>query len=435
MNLETSSKSAFKPTLKISRKISINYNTLCMAACIVYFAQDAIRVIIGTVIPFFSSDALTWFMIFLMYTPLIIALITSPSKVAPAVKRFLILLVIVAAFFMVTYMVHPEYSSWFFEGSYKIWDWIFRPNQFIYAYLFISIIKRPEDAIKALKTVGYLLLLYYTYKLLRAQAVGYWVTTTTASGATHEAYDLNYGYDNLLVFAIFFSCGFKEKKPLYFILSAVSFVEILLGGSRGPLLAIAVMLILMYARYRKGISKNLRILILFGALVLALIYFVLGFSGSIALLGTLLSKIFGSSSRTIQTLLEGAGALDSSGRDRLYEMAFDMIKNGFWGYGAYGDRYVIGRVFWVGYVHNIFLEFLIDFGWIIGGFFIIKMVLGTLRMLFRCEDDNWYTLFLIFAIPSIKLFLSGSFWFLEAFWAAIAVSQMYKRKMKRGNIV
>lgn len=433
--MEAIHKQVMKPTLKTSRKVLINYNSLCIAACVVYFAQDAIRVLIGTALPIFGSNSLTWFMIFLMYAPLVASYLMAPSKVGPAIRRFIVLLVLTAAFFLVTYLIHPEYESWFFEGSYKIGNWIFRPNQFIYAFLFISIVKDPKDALKALKVVGYLLLAYYTYKILRARAVGYWITTTTASGPQHAAYDLNYGYDHLFVFAIFLGCGFKEKKPLYFVLSAISFIEILLGGSRGPLLAIAIMLILMYFRYRQDLSKFLRVIIIFGAIVLALLYIALGFEGSVILFGSLLSRIVGSSSRTIQTLLGGSSALDSSGRDRLYNMAIEMIKNGFWGYGAYGDRYVIGRVFWVGYVHNIVFEILIDFGWILGGFFIAKMAIALIKMLLQCKDDNWYMLFMIFLIPSIKLFLSGSFWFLEAFWAAIAVYQMYQREVKRGNVV
>ena len=313
-------------------------------------------------------------------------------------------------------------------------EWIFQPNKFIYAYLFISIIKKPEDGINALKIVGYLLLAYYTFKLVRAKMVGYWVTTTTASGPQNAEYDLNYGYDHLLVFAIFFGCAFKEKRPLYFILAAISLIEILLGGSRAPLLAVAAMMLLMYFRYRKDLNKVLRVLIFFAAVTLILLYVALGLEGFIVLLGTILSKIFGSSSRTIQSLLGGASALDSSGRDRLYTMALDMIKNGFWGYGAYGDRYVIGRVFWVGYAHNVFLELLIDFGWIIGGFFCIRILVAALRMVFRCKDENWFILFIIFAVPSLKLLLSGSFWFLEVFWAAAAVYRLYLGETRERRI-
>ena len=415
-------------------KFTLHGNALCLIACIIYFAEDAVRVIIGNALPVFTTNQLTWLMIALMYLPLIGALGLEPSRVWPALGRFFLLFIAVAAFFYVTYLIHPEYSGWFFDSAYPINEWIFQPNQFLYAYLFISIVRKPEDAIKALKLVAYLLLAYYTFKLVRARILGYWITTTTSAGAVEAEYDLNYGYDHLLVFSIFFACGFKEKKLLYFLMAAISVLEILLGGSRGPLLAVSLMLLLMYFRFRREVSPVLRGAILSAALLVAALVLVLGFQDFVIFIGSLLSKVLGSSSRTLDTMMSGEKLLDGTGRDRLYAIAIDMIKTGFWGYGAYGDRYVIGQVFWVGYAHNIFFELLIDFGWILGGFFIVKMAIAVFRMLFQCKDNDWYLLFMIFFIPSIKLLLSGSFWFLDSFWAAIAVYHMYRSRVMKKRL-
>jgi len=115
-------------------------------------------------------------------------------------------------------------------------------------------------------------------------------------------------------------------------------------------------------------------------------------------------------------------------------MAIDMIKNGFWGYGAYGDRYVIGRVYWVGYCHNIFLELLINYGWIIGGILCISIVVTSLKMLITCKNESWWICFVIFFVPSMKLLLSGSYWYLEAFWACIAVYLMYRKHIRSERV-
>jgi len=417
--------------LGITKPIRITTETLCMMAFILYFAQDAIRVLVATAFSFLSADVVTWIMIVVMYMPLVLALILDFQRMRRLVATFLLLLLMVAAFFEITYLIHPEYASWYFEGSYPVLRWIFKPNRFLYASLFVLIMPSPKATIKALKIVGLLLLVYYTYRLVKAEYLGYWITTTTASGPQNAEYDLSYGYDHLFVFAIFFVCGMQEKKPLYFVLAGISIIEIILGGSRGPLLYIAVMAILLFLRYRKTINIKIRALMTLLIVLLAGICLVLGIEGSVVLLGTILSKVLGTSSRTVQTLLGGtSSALDSSGRDQLYAIALNMIKNGFWGYGAYGDRYVIGQTFWVGYSHNLFLEILIDFGWIVGGILCIRIVVNSIKMLFFCKEDDWYVLFTVFFIGSMKLLSSGSFWFSEPFWGAIAVYYLYRREKK-----
>ncbi len=418
--------------LKKKLELKITYETLYGISLVLFFGQDAFRVLLATVLPIIPTDMTFWVIIILMYMPLIIALLLKKSDNL-FVFRFLVCLIGVALIFLVTYLIHPEYHDWFFESSYPIGNTIFRPNQFLYAFLFVSAVADPDEIIKYMKVAAYVLLAYYTYRLLKARALGYWITTTTASGAAHAAYDLNYGYDHLLVLATFTCCGVKEKKKLYFVLAAISFVEILLGGSRGPLIGTAILLALLFYRYRDRFSKGTKIIVVSAAVLMLFLLLFFGLDTILSVIGSILSRIFGnSSSRTLQMLISGKSddLLDNSGRSRLYGMAFDMIKNGFFGYGAYGDRYVIGQVFWVGYTHNIFLEFLIDYGWLIGGTLCILTIADSLNILFRCKNESWWICFVIFFIPATKLLLSGSYWYSESFWAAIAVCLMYKRAVK-----
>jgi hypothetical protein len=411
----------------------VTSTTLCGLSLVLFFTQEAFRVLIATVLPFLSYNMTVYLIILLMYFPLILSLVLR-RKSNGYLIRFLICLGLVAAIFFVTYLIHPEYSYWFFESSYPIGTRIFRPNQYLYAFLFVSAVDDPDELIKYMKVVAYILLAYYSYRLLRASMLGYWITTTTAQGPTRTSYDLNYGYDHLIVLTTFICCAFREKKIYYFILAGISLVEILLGGSRGPLISVAILLLIMYLRYKQQFSKLARIAVFLGVALLVALYFLPGGMQVIMMvLRAVLGRIFGSSSaRTIQMLIEGQVhvLLDNSGRTRLYNMAIDMIKNGFWGYGAYGDRYVIGRIYWVGYCHNIFLELLIDYGWIIGGILCISIVVNSLKMLITCKNESWWICFVIFFVPSMKLLLSGSYWYLEAFWACIAVCLMYRKHIR-----
>ena len=56
---------------------------------------------------------------------------------------------------------------------------------------------------------------------------------------------MNYGYNHLLVMAIFGYFAMKEKKLFYWILCGISVLEIILGGSRGPLVGVGIFGILL----------------------------------------------------------------------------------------------------------------------------------------------------------------------------------------------
>jgi len=411
----------------------ISQQALCGISLICFLAQDAFRVLIATLLPFLSYRYVTFFLIILMYAPLVFSLCLKKRGHYGYLGSFFICLLLVALIFLVTYCLHPEYESWYFAGSYPIWDRIFRPNQFLYAFLFVSAIENPKDLMKYLKLAAYILLAYYSYRLLKASIQGYWITTTTSAGPTRTSYDLNYGYDHLFVFSVFCCCGFRDKKAIHLILAGISLVEILMGGSRGPLLGVMLMLVISYILYRKTLSKLFRVLILCVALLIMLLYLFLGMDAFLMGIGVIFGKL-GISSRTIEKLLSGSGALDGTGRDRLYGIAIEMIKKGFWGYGAYGDRYVIGKVFWVGYAHNIVLEMLIDFGWIFGTVICLKMLYDCIKMTFFCRSQAWRDAFIVFMIPCTKLLLSGSFWFSEAFFACIAIRIMYARWEKQQKL-
>lgn len=414
----------------------LSQQALCGISLVCFLAQDAFRVVIATLLPFLPYKYVTFFLIVMMYAPLILSFCLKKKGHYGYLGRFFICFLLVGLIFFVTYCLHPEYKDWYFAGSYPIWERIFRPNQFLYAFLFVSAIEDPKDLLKYLKLAAYILLVYYSYRLLKAQIQGYWLTTTTSAGQVRSEYDLSYGYDHLFVFSVFCCYGFRERKLHNFILSGISLIEILMGGSRGPLLGVVLMLVIMYFLYRKSLSRWIQALILVTVVLVTLLYLVLGMEGFLILVGSMFKQL-GISSRTIDKMLSGSDALDGTGRDRLYGIAIDMIKEGFWGYGAYGDRYVIGKVFWVGYAHNIVLEMLIDFGWILGTAICVKILFDCVRMIFFCRDQAWRDAFIVFMIPCTKLLLSGSFWFSEAFFACIAIQLTYSKweKQKRKELM
>ena len=101
----------------------------------------------------------------------------------------------------------------------------------------------------------------------------------------------------------------------------------------------------------------------------------------------------------------------------------NMIKNGpFYGYGVYGERNIVYNlgIRW-GYSHNIFLELLVSFGWLIGSIIIIVMVIGIVHFFVKVKNKDERLLFVIFLTLSFELLLSNTLWLHVAPWALMAL--------------
>ena len=75
-----------------------------------------------------------------------------------------------------------------------------------------------------------------------------------------------------------------------------------------------------------------------------------------------------------------------------------------------------------GYTHNIFLEILVSFGWVLGGLISILIVLGIIRLFRKSDDKDEKLLFLIFLTVSFELLvLSNSIWLHFGLWSLMAL--------------
>lgn len=410
-------------------KVSVNAQNCAIIAFVLYLSYEPIYVVLDIVFP---SVLAMIFAFIIIYLPLLLSIYLS--KKIP--WDFLMFFLIIVLIFAISYMFHPEYHDWYFEGSYRLTRRIFRPDRYLYAYLFVRTINKPENVLKSLKFASLILLFYYSYRLLHAMSVGYWITNSTGTDI-QASYDLNYGYGHLLVFSTFLVTAYREKKKRYYLLALISAMEVFLGGSRGPIIFMVVLFVILfvYKIQKSGFDKKIFLIGL--SLVFIGIFAYIGFEGICSIAGNILAQFGFGDSRTVQNLINGTIS-DDNGREELYLIAINMIKqNGLigLGYGAYGDRYVIRQAYiWVGYCHNIILELMIDYGFIAGLILTITIVANVLKMLFTNIEQDWKYLFLIFFIPSCKLLLSGSYWYSESFFAAIAVCVSYKLYKKHREI-
>ena len=228
---------------------------------------------------------------------------------------------------------------------------------------------------------------------------------------------------------------YKNNSLLNLASTLVIFVLQLLYGGRMSMLSCVVFVVMLFVVdliWRKRTQqKNAVSIIIF--LAATSLFFVYILSGNNALATALRD------SRTIQTILSG-NFVSSSSRDTIYEYGRNIIMNqGIKINGLFGDRimllqYMPGGSLTTGYIHNVFYEFIIDFGLLLGPVLLAFIFVPFCVSLIRTKDVvNKYVLIFFFCLIVLRLLVSGS-WLIEGqFFVFIFVS--YNGFTKKGTVL
>lgn len=196
----------------------------------------------------------------------------------------------------------------------------------------------------------------------------------------------------------------ENKQKIDLVLAIILTVSILTGGARGGLVqVIAAWLIYLC------VKKNYKMLAI-SVLTITGIYVLLLFFSD-----WLLQFEAIRSSRTLLILLKGS-FYDSSGRDVFYRRAMEYFgeQHAFtqlFGLGIGGERkFIAQNLIEVGYVHQIFLELILHFGYI-GGIvaILILIILSTMGLHFMSSKENYVLLGTVIFSSTIPLLVSGSY--------------------------
>lgn len=233
----------------------------------------------------------------------------------------------------------------------------------------------------------------------------------------------------------------KEKNIWWLIAGIVDFFLIVIYGGRMSMLSVLIFAIFLVFFFERGKKRTARkILYFIGILVVG---FVLYFNAD-AILGVIANKVEKSGyqgSHIAQKILSG-NIMASNTRDIIYEKAIHEIKNmGFHIYGLFGDRIRLDTYGHTGgyttnYVHNIFLELLLSFGWVLGGVCIIALVYYILTRLFSRNKEYSIVVFAFCCMFFLRLLVSGSFLVEGGFVLLLGVlhNRFYRCKTSKGNI-
>lgn len=370
--------------------------------------------------------------LFLISSIPLVILFLNKSQVYKRALPFVYLFIIIVVIILITFMFNIDSRMFLTRENYGLLR-VLRPDCAIYAFLFFSMLENPSKILDVIKKYAYLDFIYlliveYLPRLIR----GYWIDINYLGQSVQYQYNLSFGYLLLLPVIVFLYFYIKERKFHYLFIIAGGLFLIFTQGSRGALLVVGIFAGLMILNnIMETKEKKQRLIKL--SLILLLCLVVIMFGHYLINMIVSLLKNIGIHSRTLDLFASGEITNDS-GRSIIWNAVIEGIKNGsIWGYGFFGDRPFVYPFHYVGYSHNIFLELIISFG-LFGIIIILLMIIGACLMIFKCSDNQWREIFIIYFSLSCQLMISMSFWYVPEFWATLAIGytyfKIYRRKRK-----
>jgi hypothetical protein len=360
----------------------------------------------------------------IIYLPVFLLCILNPRKYIKL--DFLALMAFVLTFFIITIIIHPEYEPYYTREDYGIWDHVLIPFRGLYAYLFVRLVENPKRIQNNMKISGWCMFIYFFYEYRLFLQRGYWYGVAGNNAYAKMSYSVSFGYEVLLFALFFFYAALEEKKVQDIVASVICLVMILAGGSRGPVLFIGLFFVVYILIELKKNKYRYRIMIAVGSIsvILYMLY------DTILKIISNIIKRFGTSSRFIETLLNGSVSNDS-GRSKIWGAAVQMIKDNPFGYGAMGSRHIITDYIYAGYPHSVILEILIDFGVPFGSALLVFLLWNAISILYFKKNREWRCVFLPMFCASCSLFISLTYWSIPAFWATIGIGVNCYNSLKR----
>lgn len=399
----------------------IKSEQLAELSVILFFSNTLFRTIFSGILG--HANIVEGAAMLLPYVPLALICAKNPRKYIKT--DFLVIYILMLAFLVTTFLLHPEYEEAYARESYGVWDHVLKPYRGIYAYLFIRLLDDPKRILNCLKNAGWVMMPYFIYRISR----GSW-STVTATGANFDSsYSVTFGYEVLLFALVFLYFALTQKKSIYIIAAIVDIVMILIGGSRGPILFIGLYVVLYIVIYAQNIKRKGPIIALaaIGSLVVYISY-----NPLLMFMINVLDR-FHVSSRFLKMLLSGTITNDSN-RFTIWRAAIEMIKRKPFGYGAMGSRHEIVNYIYAGYPHSIILEFLIDYGVVLGGVLLIVIFGYSFSILFSKGKRKWCDVFLPFFCAACSMFISLTYWSRPEFWGCLAIGVSCFKDMRHNKM-
>ncbi len=349
---------------------------------------------------FFPQSLLREIILFLiLYIPIFIYLIKKNNFLLFRIFFPFLFFSIIFTFF---YFIYPSYNQTY---NTEILRRIFYTNSGIIAFSFGAFYIKRKNIIYSFKVLSILLFFYYFWRPIIGDSSNHWFI---------DGYSMDYGYQMLTPTILSFIIFVIDKNKFYFIIFLIGSILILLYGSRGTLVSIFFMLLMYFIFLSNYKFRRSKFSILFISILLLVLFYIF----SPFLLEILLSIVdkIGVDSRTLYLIINNTFTTDVH-RMRIINEAISLIlKNPFFGHGPLADQHYLNI-----YVHNIFLELLINFGFFGLLFFVILIGLTIKTLISKKIDFSLKFIMIGFiSLSLVKLMVSSSFWYENMFWIYLA---------------
>lgn len=221
---------------------------------------------------------------------------------------------------------------------------------------------------------------------------------------------------------------FKQSNKLALIAAIITTAIILVYGSRNPLIAIAVYVLIQVINNTRGKSNVQKF---FSHLFLCLIALLAVFWKQVLLGVFILFEHFGISSRSINYILEATESdVDmSSGRNDIHEELIKLIyDHPFFGMGICGDSTNMNET-----AHSLYLSIYATYGIIIGTFFLLFIIQQCLSAFKKAKGLDHQVLLLFFCLVFPRGFTGGDIWESDVFWFMMGLVFMILNKKTGKN--
>lgn len=392
--------------------------TLLNLTTILWFCGTPLRAVLSRLLYLVGlSDHVQLVAGIVIYLPLF--LYSVLYRELPRCRTFVTVFLVVVATFAVTYLVHPEYEYWFIRDNYGVAYTIFSPDRgALWALLMVEISMSTGNLWRTLKAVALIQFLYGLFSVYQAmQNGGSWSYIDYQGETSSRDYSLEFGYNMIFVALVCLAMFLKEKKKLPLIPFVVCVLLVLEYGPRGSFLCLFVFVILCILF---GI-RSVRIWVFLLPVLIAAIAVVVLFGNDMLLsFGNYLKYDLGLDSRTIDAIVFDDLYADS-GRDNIYDLAISAIRSNPFGYGAYGDRPIIGPYYNWGYCHNIYYEMAINFGVLPAAVILALIVAMSVFRLTKAKDPASFSEIAVVLSMCACLIVSDTFWGYEYFWMLVGI--------------
>ena len=357
----------------------------------------------------FLSDYILAF----LYVLLILMCINGNTKVGLS-ELFVPMFVIMAIVF--TCVLYPQNAQYIMDPN-RFWNTIFPCLR----WFIVGLVIIPDKALMTLlgKATCIAIALETAYLLF------YMVPNGLISND-----DMSRAYQLLPHIMVAFAYAFNSKKIVPWTASIIGLLYLLSLGTRGPFLVLLVYIAFKFVIMSVATTRRKITLVLGVSLVGLLISIPDVYISMLNILYALLTKI-GVSTRIVDYMIEGTIVSNTTGRDELYAFALEKIaEKPLLGYGVYGEWQ------WIGWnIHNMYLEVLLHFGVILGGFLLIWLIVYTVGAFFKTKNEYAKDLLLIFiCFVFIRSFYGGSYLHYATYFL-IALSIKERRRERERKVV